>query len=898
MPCKAAAPVCPEGFFQTAAPTLISDRQCKPLSVCNCVTEFEQAAPEQSLTAHFDLATAKAEVVKFAISNRICTTITSQPTDKFETAAPTITSDRQLAGRTCCGAGKFKQFVPGTELDRRISDGQCLTCATGSWSDAEFQVSAAGLTAGFEGADEVRKFASDYSTKGLHCYNDGKYKGCCFYGTGGTAAEESEDPVAYNVYRLPWTEECDERPCTKCVAGHYGAGAHDAIAHCKECEVGTASNELGKAGTCDPCSPLETFAANKGQLACDACSDAGSEAGSDAGSEFAAVGCEPGQYRSRRCAVSADRKCDSIPAIVNWAAPAVPYTENAVATTLASQAVLDFDSNNTLMEIRVHLSGGDDDASTEVNDRLEFSGDSIIAGVFSDTNRAVTLKAVDGASDNKAGFQAALRRVQYINTGDMDAMHKAVRNVDVTATACHASDTALNREVCSAPVDLTLKVHPVNDAPTVAVAHEGLHLPYNYTQNTDAVRVLRDVTVNDVDHSSISSATIRIVNAKNGYALTADVSGNPGVNLEFDPETGTLVLVGDASESAYADMLSSVAYRSAAHRPRLGTRGLRVEVKDAKNMPSEDTSVLSSITVLSAPGFFEDAVTQRIEACPPGSYQTEEHKPACIKCEAGKFGDVSVGVDKSSHCVQCPVGEYQLSAGKTECTKCAAGSKGFGEQNTVDYCVLCATGQYQSEMGATECLDCPGTEVDQQEYSDSEGAMICTAWSICGAGKFKDGNSVVSDGSCTECAEGTYRTEHVAAQPEERLKGCTSCNAGTYGDSSVATVLVSAHCQACEAGQFQGEQGRSGTKESNPCADCARGSTSGSGAAVCVQCDHGTYQDQVGVSSTVGCIECPVGKYGFDTNGLTPPSTPARRDTTPALAPRSAIGLNRPDARA
>jgi hypothetical protein len=47
------------------------------------------------------------------------------------------------------------------------------------------------VKAGLELGGGGTEFAGDYGTKGLYTYTLGKYKGMAFFGTGGTAAEES-----------------------------------------------------------------------------------------------------------------------------------------------------------------------------------------------------------------------------------------------------------------------------------------------------------------------------------------------------------------------------------------------------------------------------------------------------------------------------------------------------------------------------------------------------------------------------------------------------------------------------------------------------------------------------------------------------------------------------------
>ena len=171
------------------------------------------------------------------------------------------------------------------------------------------------------------------------------------------------------------------------------------------------------------------------------------------------------------------------------------------------------------------------------------------------------------------------------------------------------------------------------------------------------------------------------------------------------------------------------------------------------------------------------------EYCEHGSWKEKghtapgHHTDECIFCAAGKFGDVTKPrTSEASHCVACAKGKYTLSAGRTTC----------------DDCESCEPGFYRTQCGGS------------------------------------------SAGTCPTCAQGRTKTTKGAWDST-----CTDCPAGTRGDDKHPRS-TSAHCAACDRGQYQDGTGTVACKDCQPCAPGTfRDGCGGSSYGTCPSCNPG-----------------------------------------------------------
>ncbi|HEX8038701.1 MAG TPA: gliding motility-associated C-terminal domain-containing protein, partial [Chryseosolibacter sp.] len=113
----------------------------------------------------------------------------------------------------------------------------------------------------------------------------------------------------------------------------------------------------------------------------------------------------------------------------------------------------------------------------------------------------------------------------------------------------------------SKPFDLSVSVTPVNDAPRI-VNLETTPIPY-----PGETAVTETLTVKEVDQDSIVFAEVGI--RPEGYQMNVDKlvytpTGNPKIRGVFDPNTGVMTLLGEASPDSYTQAIRSVDYQGPA----------------------------------------------------------------------------------------------------------------------------------------------------------------------------------------------------------------------------------------------------------------------------------------------------------------------------------------------
>lgn len=118
----------------------------------------------------------------------------------------------------------------------------------------------------------------------------------------------------------------------------------------------------------------------------------------------------------------------------------------------------------------------------------------------------------------------------------------------------------------SKPYNLSVTVTPVNDMPVISNLETE---PILFSPSAMSVEVSRSVTVSDVDRDSIMFAEVGL---SQGYQLSADklvYSPAAGARIRgvFDPKTGILTLLGQASAASYTTALRSVYFETLTTEP-------------------------------------------------------------------------------------------------------------------------------------------------------------------------------------------------------------------------------------------------------------------------------------------------------------------------------------------
>ena len=223
----------------------------------------------------------------------------------------------------------------------------------------------------------------------------------------------------------------------------------------------------------------------------------------------------------------------------------------------------------------------------------------------------------------------------------------------------------------------------------------------------------------------------------------------------------------------------------------------------------------------------------------------------CTKCAVGTYKST---YSNDTSCTTCPDGTTTSGEGSTSRTDCACGA------NTTLYngkcqcepgytfedgtCTQCAKGTYKDWLGNDTCKSCPFGATTEGEGSTSVNECSCDE----AAGFKKDSN-----GECV-CDPGYTPKEGI----------CTKCAVGTYKDKS-----GNEPCTACAVGTFQDLEGQTSCtacegvkansttdgrqKTTSAACLCKPGYYLSNTSQMCERCNTGTYKTSAGDGVCTSC---------------------------------------------
>ena len=214
-------------------------------------------------------------------------------------------------------------------------------------------------------------------------------------------------------------------------------------------------------------------------------------------------------------------------------------------------------------------------------DGLGFSNTVKITGSFD----AVTGILALSGSATIAEYEAALQSITYVNSSSNPST--ASRTIRFTATDGSNISSIATRAI---------QVVALNTAPVIATSAGVL----SYTENSGAIALDANVTVNDLDSATLAGATI----ALDSYIAQQDVfsfTNQNGITGSFNATTGVLNLSGIASLTNYQLALQSVKYTNTSSSPATGDRTVRFSVTDGTATSNIATRTLQVLPINSAP---------------------------------------------------------------------------------------------------------------------------------------------------------------------------------------------------------------------------------------------------------------------------------------------------------
>lgn len=229
-----------------------------------------------------------------------------------------------------------------------------------------------------------------------------------------------------------------------------------------------------------------------------------------------------------------------------------------------------------------------------------------------------------------AAYQQVLRSVKYWNASQDPEPDDRVLQF-----------SAADNQGSGPPSSLVVKVQPVNDPPELDLNGNGSGMDFltTFYVNRGPVPVVDEgLVVNDIDNTTIRSATVRITNIKNKQAevLAADVSGVANIKLTYDPLTGELKLEGVDSVANYQRVLRTVTYENILPEPDTTLRTIEFLVNDGLDK-SEPRQTLVTITQAPKVQLFMPMVSW-------GNRQSEEPNDRCTEAVG-----LALNVDEPFH---------------------------------------------------------------------------------------------------------------------------------------------------------------------------------------------------------------------------------------------------------
>ncbi len=284
------------------------------------------------------------------------------------------------------------------------------------------------------------------------------------------------------------------------------------------------------------------------------------------------------------------------------------FTENGSPVIINNNILVSDPDNLPLFSATVAITN-----YVQASEFLSFTANAAtgnISGSFNLPSGILTLSSA-GPTATAQQFQAALRTVTYFNYSD-----------DPGNTPKLISFVVNDGFLLSNTLTTSVNIFAVNDAPVIT----GGGNVATYIENGAGVQVNNNISITDLDNTTMQSAAVTITNAVYGQdILSFTPSATTGnITAIFDPFSGTLNLSSSGATATLAQFINalrSVTYSNSSDNPVLTARTLNYKVFDGGLNSNTVTSYISVVAVNDAPvlassiavaGYFENQPPQII----------------------------------------------------------------------------------------------------------------------------------------------------------------------------------------------------------------------------------------------------------------------------------------------
>ncbi|WP_157237047.1 VCBS domain-containing protein, partial [Endozoicomonas elysicola] len=223
---------------------------------------------------------------------------------------------------------------------------------------------------------------------------------------------------------------------------------------------------------------------------------------------------------------------------------------------------------------------------------------------FSDVDSGDTLQSITITSLPAAGSLllngVAVTANQSITASDISLLTYTPalndNGTDYTSFGFTVSDGQLD----STEHTLTFDVTAVNDAAEVTNLDT-----LNYTSNGDLRIIDGDLTLTDVDSTTLQSATVQITGNFNSSEDALSFTNQSGITGSWDSANGTLTLSGSASLADYETALESVSYQNTSNDRNTAQRTISITVNDGVDSSIATTAAINVSQFNQIPGVLD-----------------------------------------------------------------------------------------------------------------------------------------------------------------------------------------------------------------------------------------------------------------------------------------------------
>lgn len=243
----------------------------------------------------------------------------------------------------------------------------------------------------------------------------------------------------------------------------------------------------------------------------------------------------------------------------------INYVEGETGVVIDNGITVRDGDDTTLASLSVEI------LNEQAGDLLESS----LSNSGSYTNGIYTYQLVSSL-DN---YELILRSIKYRSTSENPSSVNSSRTISFTVS---------DGKVTSTPLLYTVNVIEVNDATVLTASHNNI---ITYLENSGPVIIDGSIQINDVDNTTLLSATVTITG---GYEIS-DLLSNPTYpSVGASYIDGQLTVIGENHIAFYQSYLQTVAFSSTADYFSTNTRTITMVVSDGA---SNSNTLSYSITI-------------------------------------------------------------------------------------------------------------------------------------------------------------------------------------------------------------------------------------------------------------------------------------------------------------